>query len=187
MGPEGWTYYSPRISLINTDKEAVQFFADVVGSNVCRRKMTDHNLRPLWYVEISAIDKLRWIIGHILPYVRVKKSQAECLFRFTSVPRPSGPDRQDLTLQREKLWQEFRQIAEDTGQAGSGRAIRYERSVKDWRGDRKPVVSVGNPEPSHRMKQADGRCDGQDIRRIGMKSTSARLERDDMTCPYGKP
>jgi len=40
----------------------------------------------------------------------------------------------------------------------------------------------GNPEPSRRMKQAAGRCDGQRVPRIEMSRISALHESDDMTC-----
>jgi len=160
-GKPFWYFYLPRISLINTDKGSVQFLADAVDSNVLRRPMKETNLRPLYYVEIAALHKLKLILVNTLPYFKVKYRQAECLYRFCQTPRPGGPNRNKITAIRESLYQEFRRIAEDTGQAASGRAIRGQLKLEDRRFQRSAVRLVGNPEPSRRMKYADGRCNDQ--------------------------
>lgn len=129
VGLPGWWYYSPRITVAGGDQEAIKFISKAFGANVLKRKLLNSKHKPMFHVEISAIQTLRWILKQLLPYLKAKKRQAECLYRFTSTPRPSGPNREQIIKQREELYYEFRIIAEECGQADAGRPERFRRET----------------------------------------------------------
>lgn len=145
IGVPGWYYYSPRLTLVSTDKESVVFVAKFFGSNVARRKLVVSNLRPCYSTEISAIETLRSILEQIMPYLRVKNKQAECLYRFTSTPRPNGSieERQEQARKRENLYLEFRQIAEECGQADAGRPERFREQTKLIKNPKRRSIKLG--------------------------------------------
>lgn len=125
IGIPGWYYYSPRIMVVSGDRKAIEFIAKAFCANVAKRKVTNPKFRPMFSVEVSAIQTLRSILKQILPYLKAKNRQAECLYRFTSTPRPNGPNRKQIREEREKLYNEFRVIAEECGQADAGRPERF--------------------------------------------------------------
>lgn len=152
-----WTYYRPRFIIVNTDEAVMRFLGTVFESNVTCRPAHD-NLRAQYAIEVSARKKLQWILPKLLPYLRIKKAQAEILLQVVSLPR-------GCTAQKQRLWQQFDQAIIACGQK------------RRW---------GGNSQPSRQMKHAGGRFDGQPVPRTGMSGTSALAERHDMTCSSEK-
>jgi len=110
---EGWFYYTPRFSLHNTDEDAISFVSKALGCKYYRRKKQESNLKPIYYIDITAIKVLRRVIPNILPYLRVKKVQASLVYRLACLPRGSGPEKEDV-------WQEFDKYSTLCGQKAVG-------------------------------------------------------------------
>jgi len=109
----GWYWYRPRLSLHNTDEKSVMFIASAFACKYYKRKETTSNLKPLYYIDISAIQILRRVILDILPYLKVKKVQAELVYRLACLPRGSG-------FEKEQIWQEFDRYSRLCGQKNVG-------------------------------------------------------------------
>ena len=115
---EGWYWYTPRVNVCNTDKEALNFidYAFNGSVNICERKMYEHNLRPLYSYEIGNRNDLRRILPELIPYLRVKKEQAKLVYRLVCLPRGSGPE-------KEAIWKEYDVLITKNGQKAVGNRL----------------------------------------------------------------
>lgn len=110
-----WTTYCARLSVSNTHRESLEFVASIIGGKVRERKILKHNIKPLFDFEIVARGLLLRCLPKLFPFLRIKHRHAELMLRFVALPRGSGPD-------KEALYQEFRCLAEECGQAAIGRS-----------------------------------------------------------------
>lgn len=112
---ERWVWYNPRINISNTDKESLEFILENFGGSakVCKRKKYESNLRSLYTYEISNREDLRRIIPKLLPFLRIKKKQAQLVYRLVCLPRGSGPE-------KERIWQLYDKLIRENGQKAVG-------------------------------------------------------------------
>ena len=135
---EGWYCYTPRVSVHNTDKDVLDFICGAFDSpsKVCKRKMKDHNLRPIYSYEVCSRKVLKRVLPYFMPYMRIKKKAAELVYRLVCLPRGSGPE-------KENIYQEYYKLICNNGQKAIGDSIHKNK-----------CCVVGNPEPSLGMKYA---------------------------------
>lgn len=67
-------YVKPSVAVAMTDPEAVQLFADHVGTTVRTRVLPSG--RVLFKAQVSGVEATRRFLEDILPYLRVKNEQA---------------------------------------------------------------------------------------------------------------
>jgi len=73
--------YHERIQLRMVDPEGVLLFKQTFGGHHYREKAHCNNGRPLWMVNLS--DKQAYeAVSRLYPYLRVKKKQAELIFKL---------------------------------------------------------------------------------------------------------
>ena len=94
---DGWFFYSPRLSICNNYRPAIQIAAGLLQGNVHKRTMTHYINRPIHSVEITARQRLVKMLPRVLPYLIVKREIAELVYQFVCLPRGSDS-------QKEALW-----------------------------------------------------------------------------------
>ena len=129
-----WVWYTPSISISNTDKKALEFIKKAFNcpSNINKQKRTKSNLKQLYIFETSSSKVLRRVLQELIPFLKVKKEQAKLVYRLVCLPRGSGPE-------KEEIWKEYFELISSNGQKAVG-----DRNHK--------FLQVGNPEPSFQMK-----------------------------------
>jgi hypothetical protein len=108
--------YCPRVRITNTNKPLLDWVMVTVGlGNVRRMKMYPSNNIPgyEWYINGK---RCAGLLIELLPYLKVKKLQADVVIRFseTMIPRSEvvrGKKLSEETIQiRDKLWDEIVQL-----------------------------------------------------------------------------
>ncbi|HET6444894.1 MAG TPA: hypothetical protein VFI27_09995 [candidate division Zixibacteria bacterium] len=123
-----WVWYKPRLAVTNTDQAAMEFIAKALGANTRKRKPVRPHYRPIVDVEVGSRKTLLSILPKLIPYLRIKRRQAELLLRTVRLPRGSSDEKC-------AVWMEFDRLITECGQKRAEQTIRR-----------------GNPEPSQRMK-----------------------------------
>jgi hypothetical protein len=131
---EGWYWVTPTINVCNTDYQSLKKIGNAIGANVNKRKKTNTNLKSLYTVECSSREKIKRFLPNIMPYLIVKKKQAELVYRLVCLPPGTGSEKL-------RVWEIYDKLITENGQKAVGR-----RNHKKQK--------IGNPEPSFRMKQA---------------------------------
>jgi hypothetical protein len=67
-------------TVTNADKGVMSFVAHVFNREV--RPEQRKNWKTAWRVQVSKLDHVREILNHLLPYLKVKRKQAELLLEF---------------------------------------------------------------------------------------------------------
>ena len=72
----GYIGYRPNLSITNNSRETLEFIESVLGAGGIRR-----GDRKVWHYVVTA-NTLRSVLPKILPFLRVKKRQAELLQEY---------------------------------------------------------------------------------------------------------
>lgn len=92
--------YHARIQVRMVDEPAIAFLATTLGGWYYRERRIDKNRRPLFCFQASD-KKAEGIIASLLPYLRVKKVQAETVLEFLKLKANGRRYRTKVTGQRE--------------------------------------------------------------------------------------
>ncbi len=93
---DGWVWFSPRLVVNGTHLPSIELCAAMMQGKVMTRKPQRHSKMRLYGVEVSARKKLVNILPNILPYLVVKKGEAELMHEFVNLPQGTGVDKQRL-------------------------------------------------------------------------------------------
>ena len=93
---DGWVWYSPRMSVHNTYEPAILIASAMLDTPVQTRRPAPGANLPIYTVEVTAREKLLRALPDLLPFLIVKREQAELLLELVSLPRGSGPRKQAL-------------------------------------------------------------------------------------------
>jgi len=106
---DNW-YYEPQVIIANTDKRMVDFAIDLCGGWVAiPKKIKDHH-KQQYHWKITG-DDMRQLLSDVLPYLILKKKQAEIVLSFPNYQheRRNGRTKEELDKQ-ENLWREMKQL-----------------------------------------------------------------------------
>ncbi len=92
---EGWWWYNPRLSVHNTHLPAMEKASFMLNTNVQQRKLQECNLVPMYSSEIGSRQELLRVLPMLIPYMIVKKELAENILKLVSLPRGSGPEKEE--------------------------------------------------------------------------------------------
>jgi hypothetical protein len=99
-------YYTPRLCIINTSKNLMEWLNQTFpfGHFSPRKKIAGRKECYAWRLFGTNVET---IIVAILPFIQIKRRQAECVLRFRKTVGKTGWNVSDETLsQRESLYQE---------------------------------------------------------------------------------
>lgn len=97
---KGWNpiyNVTARIGMINQD--AIQLYKDVLGVGYVDCEKVYHAFRPMYRWAVRAKDDVKYVLETLLPFLRVKKAQAELGLRYYQ----ECPSRRGLFLTPEIL------------------------------------------------------------------------------------
>lgn len=91
---KGKTYHlgyqmSLRVSVANTDELLIRWLHQYYGGHIRRKKVYPNHPRPVWAWTVASQVALVFL-ENILPYLRVKKTQAKVAIRFQRRKRRGG-------------------------------------------------------------------------------------------------
>jgi hypothetical protein len=82
IGKGGSTKYYARISVANVNKEVIDLLAKIFGSKTRLEKINIPNRQPIYRWGTSGNLSVPKIIKYILPYLIIKRKQAEIVLKF---------------------------------------------------------------------------------------------------------
>lgn len=119
--------FEPRIVATNTNKEAMTKIAEFIGAYITPKMKHPRksNWNPLWELVIENKATIKRVLENCLPYLIIKRKQAEILLELLSIKRGSGS--YDLKLKRREF-ELYKLISELNKNSKRGREPRY----KNW-------------------------------------------------------
>jgi len=80
-------YHVPHVQIIMTDKGCLEWVASTIGVKLCVFAHQNHiKYRPQFMIRLGGRRAI-WLCTAILPYLKVKKEQANILYRFSETYR----------------------------------------------------------------------------------------------------
>ena len=113
--PHRATTYNPRIQVGMTDQPTIAYLHAVFGGTFTQRTIRNPRHKPQWTWTVVC-GRALLVLAHLLPYLRIKRRQAEILLAFGSLKwrpgpakgsRASRPIPLELRVQRDVLYEEL--------------------------------------------------------------------------------
>ncbi|KKN40180.1 hypothetical protein LCGC14_0736120 [marine sediment metagenome] len=79
--------YTLAIAISNTDKSSLDKFRDIVQQSTVLGPYCRPNCKPVFYFGLSSHAKVIRILQHMLPYLTVKREQAEVALEWPLKPK----------------------------------------------------------------------------------------------------
>lgn len=103
--------FTLQVSAANTDRQVIQFICDRFGGRI-HRLQKKGNRKPCWRVDLVA-RRANHLLTALLPYLRVKKDQAELALEFQkSMSKYERPLTNDTISYRESLRIRLKELKE---------------------------------------------------------------------------
>jgi len=78
----GRIYFQAIVRVVNTSRDLIAWLRETFGGNVVRVQDRRPNHKPYWHWTLDGGPRVASVIRQSLPYLRVKRPQAEVLLEF---------------------------------------------------------------------------------------------------------
>lgn len=82
--------FIPRVTVGNTDEPALAALVDLFQGSISVRRRPDPRHQPMFAWQVTGATGCRRVLEPILPFLVVKRTQAEVMLRFCELVRPAG-------------------------------------------------------------------------------------------------
>lgn len=91
-------YLELQVQVVNTDEWLVRWLFSKYGGCVCRRKAKKVNWKDSWEWKVQTNQALKFLLL-ILPYVRMKRAQAELAIKFGNQRKQGKKTKREIAIE----------------------------------------------------------------------------------------
>lgn len=92
--------FIPQLTIYNTNKEIIEWIAKKYNGQMNKSRKRSEKRKAYWEVRFWYARMVK-ILTEVLPYLRIKKKQAELLLEFYRLPPYKPPKRDDAVLMKQ--------------------------------------------------------------------------------------